>query len=207
MYLQPLQAMQDSQVCISGDVTIHPSAAIAPGVLLLANEGSKIVIGAGVCVGMGAVLHASEGVLEIQEGASLGAGVLWIGSGMIGNQACIGASSTIFNTSVAAQTLVPSGSLLGDHTQQVPVEASLKNMEAAPAHPVSPPQPEQPIEDLWAVEVTEQEVIERKNIKVVRKAEENSDAPKTSNSVHGKAYVNDLLSTLLPNRSNQISPS
>ncbi|MGB8703381.1 MAG: hypothetical protein WCD18_28525, partial [Thermosynechococcaceae cyanobacterium] len=70
MYLPPLQAKQDSRICINGDVSIHPSAAIAPGVLLQANPGSQIIVGAGACIGMGAVLHAHEGILTIQDGAS-----------------------------------------------------------------------------------------------------------------------------------------
>jgi carbon dioxide concentrating mechanism protein CcmN len=199
MYLQPIQAMQDSQICMSGDVTIHPSAAIAPGVLLLANEGSQIVIGAGACIGMGAVLHAAEGVLEVQDGASIGAGVLFVGNGTIGTQSCIGSSSTLFNTSVPPQTLVPSGSLLGDRGRQVSVESEQTVLASQSIHSSAPP-----VEDLWAVEVTEQEVIERKNIKVVR---DNPEIPKSPHSVHGRAYVNDLLSTLLPNRVNQIPPS
>ncbi len=199
MYLQPIQAMQESQICISGDVTVHPSAAIAPGVLLLANEGSQIVIGAGACIGMGAVLHAADGVLDVQDGASIGAGVLFVGNGTIGTQSCIGSSSTLFNTSVPPQTLVPSGSLLGDRGRQEVIEAEQPVIQASSMNGSVPP-----VEDLWAVEVTEQEVIERKNIKVVR---EHPEPPKNPNSVHGRAYVNDLLTTLLPNRANQIPPS
>jgi len=58
MHLSPLQPISNSHFYVSGNVTIHPSAAIAPGVLLQADPESQIIIAAGVCVGMGTILHA-----------------------------------------------------------------------------------------------------------------------------------------------------
>lgn len=142
MYLPPLQAMHDSQVFISGDVTIDSNAAIAPGVLLQASAGSSIIIGAGVCIGMGAVLHACDGTLEIQAGASLGAGVLVVGTGTIGPNACIGSQSTLLNTSVEGQVLVPSGSVLGDRSRQIQLNTEVASPVVTP-EPTSPkPEPE-----------------------------------------------------------------
>jgi carbon dioxide concentrating mechanism protein CcmN len=132
VYLPPLQAMHDSQVFISGDVTIDPNAAIAPGVLLQASAGSSITIAAGVCIGMGAVLHACDGTLEIQSGASLGAGVLVVGTGTIGPNACIGSQSTLLNTSVEGQILVPAGSVLGDRSRQIQLDTELASPEVTP---------------------------------------------------------------------------
>jgi len=60
-------------------VTIHPSAAIAPGVLLQADPESQIIIAAGVCVGMGTILHAHAGILEVSQEQNIGAGVLIVG--------------------------------------------------------------------------------------------------------------------------------
>ncbi len=119
MKLSPLQPMSHSQVCVSGDVTIHPSAVIAPGVLLQANPNSRIVIAAGACIGMGTILHADQGTLEVGESANLGTGVLFIGSGTIGANACIGSSSTLLNISIPKQQVLPSGSLLGDTSRHV----------------------------------------------------------------------------------------
>ena len=45
-------------VHLDGNVSIDPSAAIAPGVLLQAEENSRITIGAGVCIGAGTIVHA-----------------------------------------------------------------------------------------------------------------------------------------------------
>ncbi|MEA5579134.1 transferase [Anabaena sp. UHCC 0451] len=104
---------------ISGEVNIHPSAVIAPGVILQAATNSKIIIGPGVCVGMGSILQVNEGILEIEAGANLGAGFLMIGQGKIGASACIGAATTVFNCSVAPQQVVAPGSILGDSSRQI----------------------------------------------------------------------------------------
>ncbi|HHP7245802.1 MAG TPA: transferase, partial [Elainellaceae cyanobacterium] len=57
---------------VSGDVTIHPSAAIASEVLLQANVGSRIIIGEGACIGSGSIIHAHQGILEVRSGVTLG---------------------------------------------------------------------------------------------------------------------------------------
>jgi len=112
---------------IDGDVMIHPSAVIAPGVILQAATNSKIIIGAGVCLGMGSILQVSEGILEIEAGANLGAGFLMVGEGKIGINACIGAATTVFKCSVASEQVIPPGSILGDGSRQV---AELSTQEA-----------------------------------------------------------------------------
>ncbi|MEJ6481602.1 transferase [Nostoc punctiforme UO1] len=104
---------------ISGEVTIHPSAVLAPGVILQAAENSKIVIGPGVCIGMGAILQVHEGTLEVEAGANLGAGFLMVGKGKIGANACIGSATTVFNYSVEPGQVVPPGSILGDTSRQI----------------------------------------------------------------------------------------
>jgi carbon dioxide concentrating mechanism protein CcmN len=76
MYLPPLQPVSNSKIRISGDVKIHPSAVLAPGVILQAAPNSSIVIGAEVCIGMGAILNAYQGCIEIESGAILGSGAV-----------------------------------------------------------------------------------------------------------------------------------
>lgn len=210
MYLPPLQAMQDSQVKVSGNVTIHPSAVIAPGVLLQASPDSAIVIGAGVCIGMGAVLHACGGKLEIQEGASLGAGVLMVGSGMIGIRACVGSLSTLLNTSVEGHMLVPSGSILGDRSRQPqlepePVVQSAPQTQIAP--PLQPSPPPAPTEESEPVSTFRYPEPISLNLNPPVQPPPVSEQPvpeqKTPSAVHGQAYVNSLLSTLLPHRNGQ----
>ncbi|MDB9439288.1 transferase [Dolichospermum lemmermannii CS-548] len=122
---------------IHGDVIIHPSAVLAPGVVLQAATNSKIVIGAGVCLGMGSILQVSEGILEIEAGANLGAGFLMVGEGKIGANACIGAATTVFNCSVAPGQVIPSGSILGDNSRQI-VEPSAVQLESTNPPPEKP---------------------------------------------------------------------
>lgn len=110
--------------CTSGDVSIAPDAAIAAGSLLKADHDCAIVIGAGVCLGLGSVLHANGGTITVEVGASLGAGTVIVGHCRIGAQACIGSSTTIYNVSVAPGQLVPPGSLLGNMGRQVEAPTS-----------------------------------------------------------------------------------
>ncbi|MDJ1167827.1 hypothetical protein PMG71_00120 [Roseofilum sp. BLCC_M154] len=110
----PWQPLHNQKSCVDGEVSIDPSAVVAPGVVLIANPQSRIAIAAGVCIGMGVVLHADGGTLRVEEGAILGAGVLVVGSGTIGARACVGPVSTVFNYSVEPEQVVAPGSLLGD---------------------------------------------------------------------------------------------
>jgi len=110
---------------ISGEVIIHPSAVIASGVILQASANSKIIISSGVCIGMGSILQVSEGTIEIEAGVNLGAGVLMVGAGKIGANSCIGAATTIFNSSIPAEEVIPSGSIFGDTSRKV-IEESPK---------------------------------------------------------------------------------
>jgi carbon dioxide concentrating mechanism protein CcmN len=196
MYLPPLQAMHDPEIHVSGDVTIHPSAAIASGVLLQATPGSQIVIAAGVCIGMGAVLHSYEGTLAVQEGASLGAGVLMVGSGTIGANACVGASSTLLNCSVQPQALVPPGSMLGDRSRQIQLEPLPEGPSSQSSSSV--------LADPWATEAPSaaEKVVDQS----LPQAQKNGSLATPPAPVHGQTYVNDLLSTLLPHRNQQLSP-
>ncbi len=102
---------------IQGDVDLAPGVAIAPGVLLGAAPGCRLVISAGVCLGADVVVQARQGDLVIELGASLGSGVLVVGHGSIGQHTCIGANSTLINPTIGASQAIAPGSLLGDPTQ------------------------------------------------------------------------------------------
>ncbi|AKG22415.1 transferase [Calothrix sp. 336/3] len=117
MSVPPLRLGDNFDSYISGEVIIHPSAAIAPGVILQAAPNSKIIIGAGACIGMGAILTVDQGTLEIQTGANLGAGFLMVGQGTIGANACIGSATTVFNCSVESGKIIAPGSVLGDDSR------------------------------------------------------------------------------------------
>jgi carbon dioxide concentrating mechanism protein CcmN len=155
MSVPPLRLSNNFDTYISGEVTIHPSAVIAPGVILQAATNSKIIIGSGVCVGMGSILQVGEGTLEVEAGANLGAGFLMIGQGKIGTNACIGAATTVFNCSVAPGQVVPPGSILGDTSR--PTATSTNLLAAATTLP-------QEEEDYWAQGSSHTENTQEKSI-------------------------------------------
>ncbi|MBW4684973.1 MAG: transferase [Komarekiella atlantica HA4396-MV6] len=134
MSVPPLRLSDKFDSFISGEVTIHPSAVLAPGVILQAATNSKIIIGPGVCIGMGSIIHAHEGILEVEAGANLGAGFLMVGKGNIGANACIGSATTIFNYSVEPGQVIAPGSILGDTSRQI---SEIKQLESSTTNPTS----------------------------------------------------------------------
>ncbi|ACK69812.1 carbon dioxide concentrating mechanism protein [Gloeothece citriformis PCC 7424] len=119
MHLPPVQPVSLSEIYVSGDVIIHDSAVVAPGTILQAAPNSRIIIGPGACIGMGVILNACQGAIEIETGAVLGSGVLMIGAGKIGKNACIGSLTTIYNRSVEPMVIISAGSLIGDSSRQI----------------------------------------------------------------------------------------
>ncbi len=101
----------------SGNVSIDPSAIVAPGVVLFAEGTNRIEIGAGVCIGAGSIVRATGGNLTIGSGVCIGREVLIIGSGSIARDACIGAGTTSIDPQIAAGAVVPPHSLLGDRSR------------------------------------------------------------------------------------------
>ncbi|MFP4007433.1 MAG: transferase [Spirulinaceae cyanobacterium] len=190
MNLQPLHPVQTAHLQISGNVVIDPSAAIAPGAILRAAPNSKIIIAGGVCIGMGAILNAYNGTIEIQAGANLAPGVLIVGACTIGANACIGGITTIFNASVAAMQVIRAGSVLGDTSRTVEVleevapnlesdsaeTETLEPSESQAATPEPPPEPES-------------DVLEPQNPGTPFKAQ-----------VSGRVHVDRLLFTLFPKK-------
>lgn len=125
--LQP-PSINKSHFCVLGDVRIDDSAAIAPGVILQADTNFSLTIGAGVCIGMGTILHAHQGNLEIQSGAVLGAGVLVIGAVTIGANACIGSTATIWNAHVDPEQIIIPGSVVGKIGREVALNPQEKQV-------------------------------------------------------------------------------
>ncbi|WP_017315564.1 LbetaH domain-containing protein [Mastigocladopsis repens] len=132
MSVPPLRPSYDFDSYISGEVIIHPSAVLAPGVILQAAPSSKIIIGSGVCVGMGSILQVHKGTLEVEAGANLGAGLLMVGEGKIGANACIGAATTILNCSVEPGQVVAAGSVLGDTSRRISESPALTSETKQP---------------------------------------------------------------------------
>ena len=109
---QPPRLVSHTHYCVVGDVTVDSTAAIAPGAVLQAPSGSRIVIEKGVCIAGGVCLQSRQGVLKISAGASLGANVLIIGHGSIGANACVSPSSTLINPQIERDAIVPPCSII-----------------------------------------------------------------------------------------------
>lgn len=210
----PLQRpISNAQYFVSGDVVIDECAAIAPGAILQADANSRLVIGAGVCVGMGAILHAHQGNVEIEAGATIGAGVLVIGAVTIKVNACVGACSTIINTNLEPEQVVPAGSVLGDKSRiviltidkQKPSEIAEENISNATSQNVreegvSASPAEQPLSEDAAEEV----VGENSPKSEVQSSEIDEPAPtpetptETLHTLYSQRHLNRLMGTLFP---------
>lgn len=201
MYLPPLELVNEHYLCISGDVVVHLSAVIAPGVLLQADPGCRLIIEAGVCIGQGSILHAHQGTLVVESGAVLGNGVLIVSRGTIGANACIGTQTTILSCSIQPNQIIPPHSLLGDTSRQISLEASdaLPNpsaeLESDFWASVEPdPSSESPEAAMESSEEPASEVPEG--------AATNPEPPSQEalKQVYGQAYVERMIMAMFPHR-------
>lgn len=222
MYLPPLQPIERSDIHISGDVEIHPSATLAPGVILYAAAGSRIEIGADVCLGMGVIIHACEGLVAIQQGAVLGPGVLIVGQAEIGQNACVGSVTTIFYASVEPLAMISAGSVLGDKSR--PGEIKSENSEdltisrSKEVNKNNAPDNNLP-EDLWddskpgsngnqpSPLTSEQKTNSSTKLKQPKNKTETLEVqitpPANNIPIAGKVYINELLLTLFPHKQSE----
>jgi carbon dioxide concentrating mechanism protein CcmN len=180
--------INDAHFFVSGNVTIHPTAAIAPGVLLQADPDCQLVISAGTCIGVGSILHAHQGNLVIEAGVTLGSGVLIVGGATIGTNACVGSATTILNRSIEPQQMVAAGSLIGDDSRQIDVakangarvNGAAQSVEATPTAPADGP--------------------------VNSPAETNGSSPAAPQApavvqvVYGRTYLERMMVTMFPHR-------
>ncbi len=195
MHLPPLEPLSDSDICVSGDVTIHPSAVVGAGAILQAAPDSRILISEGACIGMGAVLNACRGMIEIRSGAVLGAGVLIVGAAEIGKNACIGTATTIFNASVPQMSVIPAGSLIGDTSRLA--KPGIPENEKVEVIVESEPIAVESEEETPAVDL---EVEKDKKDKKDKKNQKEAPSPEEKVPVVGQMYVNNLLCALFPDR-------
>lgn len=200
MYLPPPQPTLNHDIRVSGDVEIHPTASLAPGVILQAAPNSRIVIGADACIGMGAIVNACQGTIAIGSGAILGAGVLIIGKCKIGDNSCVGTSSTIFQQDVPAMSVIEPGSIIGDASRQAEVDRVEPQSDRPRSKtPSSHFNGKSDPADKGTDRVSEPEVVVDSNsgsIPQTDAAEPTVQKPKSP--VVGQLYINELLVTLFP---------
>jgi carbon dioxide concentrating mechanism protein CcmN len=183
---------------VSGDVTIHAGAAIAPGVLLQANPGSRIVIHQSVCVGLGSVIQAHEGTIEIGEGVIIGAGALLVGTVVVGDRACVGAGTTVMNRSIASLSIVPPGSLMVDQDNEPETVEDLDLTEDVWQENGSKPQPE--AQTNGAKPQPEAQTNGAKPSVEPQESDEIESPASQNGEVYGQAYVNRMLGRMFPNQ-------
>ena len=199
-YLPPLEPIGDFRSYVCGDVVIDPTAAIASGVLIQADQGSRITIAASVCIGMGTVIHAQDGLLEIGIGAALGAGVLVYGTSKIGENCCIGASSSIVRAVIAKGVIVPPCSLIVGQAEQdiSPAEESVTENVAECIVERSPTE--------VPVEISAETIIETSSESLASsmiQIESDTSTLVNANSAQAKAYgqsqINRYIKRIFPN--------
>ena len=209
-YLPPPQPILNKDIRVFGDVEIHPTASLAPGVILQAAPNSRIVIGADVCIGMGAIINACQGNIEIEAGAILGSGVLIVGESKIGNNCCIGTSTTIFQQNVAAMMVIEPGSIIGDASRQIKIKPEPANNQNGKASTNSAKN------DLNSSSASKNGRATEPQSTVAQGYSQGSASAHGSTPtapvpakvpVVGQVYLNELLITLFPHRKNLDSNS
>ncbi|NET03516.1 MAG: transferase [Symploca sp. SIO2B6] len=221
MHSPTLPLVCNSPVHFQGDVRIDPSACIAAGVVLRADPDSQITIAAGVCIGMGSIFHAHQGILEVEAGATVGAGVLVVGKGKIGSNACIGALTTIWNSSIDAWQVVPPASLIGDKGREIaeisepatstPVD-NLPEVNLDSTSTASDSSDSNSSEDTLNGQVTSNQAVAPAPKNPNNTDEEQppiestqSSSEPNNSSVHGQNSLNRLLKTLFPYNSQYLN--
>ena len=208
-YLPPPQPILNKDIRVFGDVEIHPTASLAPGVILQAAPNSRIVIGADVCIGMGAIINACQGNIEIESGAILGSGVLIVGESKIGNNCCIGTSTTIFQQNVAAMTVIEPGSIMGDASRQIEVKQPANNQNGKASTKSAKNDLNSSSDSKNGRTTVPQSTVAQGFSQSSASAHDStSTAPVPAKvPVVGQVYLNELLITLFPHRKNLDSNS
>ena len=193
---------------VHGDVEIDREVAIASGVILTADPGCRLIIARGACIGPEVVIHGRQGDLIIEPEAALGSGVLIVGRGRVGAQACVGAGSTLINPQLSPRAVVAPRSVVGDFSRREGAGEPARAPEApAPASPAP--------ENAASTSAPEQSSIEAvaPEAETAAQAAANNGHSNGHNSngagfshVYGRDQVQQLLTTLFPHRQSLGTP-
>ena len=208
----PLHFVSQTHYYRGGDVVVDAAAAIAPGVVLRAAPSASIRIGPGVCVGAGVVIQAKQGCVYVEAGVSLGTGVLIVGHGYVGKDACVGPSSTLINPAIAPGTIIPSCALVEtqiSHSGRVSDTSQSSSFEAPNFQAENDPVPSMPMPPRTSPTVQPQavspkavDVPEVEPTTAAHNAASNNGSAMAApnNHVYGRQHLNNLLSALFPHR-------
>jgi len=157
---------------------------------------------------MGVIINSCQGTVEIGDGAILGAGVLIIGESKIGNNSCIGTSSTIFRQNVAAMAVVEPGSIIGDSSRPAIPNEEHGNKDSHESNhdgnqkQAQPSKSKQKNQSFASNEDVTQNPKQSQNSASIPKVETTVEYPveKQKVPVVGQVYINELLVTLFPHK-------
>ncbi|NJO86234.1 MAG: hypothetical protein HC818_06545 [Synechococcaceae cyanobacterium RM1_1_27] len=148
-HLPPLEAVVSQHISpagglINGDVQMDPTAQIGPGVLLQADPGCQIRVGAGACIGMGSIIHAPRGIPDHRPGGDARGGGFGGGSGYDWGQCLCRLLFHHHGLLCGTADDHPPGSLMGDESREAAMtgipEAGVDKPSVAPSIPVGPGQ-------------------------------------------------------------------
>ena len=196
MHSPTLQLVSSTHFCKGGDVDIDPSVAIAPGVVIRSESGSRIIVSAGVCIGAGAIIQAYHGDLLLEDGVNLGAGTLILGHGRIGANVCVGSAATVINPALEPNQVIASGALIGDLSRCIPdSQATSESSEKATVG--SPQRDSQVAAQTGEVNHSSSEQTRHDQNGASAPA---ADQPANLSQVYGRRQIDQLLITLFPHR-------
>lgn len=174
---------------VTGDVSLAAAVDIAPGAILQAAPGSRLVIADQTRIATGVVIQAHGGDLYVGAGCTLETGVLVIGAGTIGDRATIGAESTLLNPQVAPAEVIETSALIGDKSRLGSTVCPIPEPETVPttAPASDPTAPAVAAENLDPAETPA--------------SDQPDSAPiATHTVVYGQEQVTRLIQTLFPHR-------
>lgn len=217
---------------LAGQVEVADGVALADDVVLDAAPGCRLVLAPGVCLGSGVIIQAIRGDLVVEPGAVLGSGVLVVGTGRIGQNACIGAESTLVNPAIQTGQVVAPRSLLGDPSRsQVarpdstcasdfaptgepppqPLTAVRDEVIAPPSGPLNGqgPSPSEAEAEATAEAVTEPPTADSPTLPTASEIASQPATGAVQPPAHGQKQVQQLIATLFPHRQplNGVSPN
>lgn len=195
------------QPYICGDVVVEEGVAIAAGVMLIADPGSRLVVESGVCLGANTLLHARQGDLHVEANGVVGQDSLIIGHGRIGACSCVGSASTLLNPSLGPNQVVAANTYPGQPRPEVSLQG--ESSGSPPHHQLNGqgavPQP-RPGESGGHREATMAVPAEANGSSPIPEADLPTQPPPTEAKLNGHAQISgrrqveQLLKTLFPHR-------
>lgn len=106
-------AYVDRSAVLIGEVVVERGAAIYPGAVIRADEGSPIVIGEGTNVQDGVIMHALKGTgIEVGAKCSIAHGAVVHGPCRVGEGTFVGFKAILLKTNIGSNCFISHGSMV-----------------------------------------------------------------------------------------------